>query len=216
MRRNQTLALAAFIALSTVSASAHALQTAAPARAVESAPASFADAIESGQTRLRALMREEQIPGMSVAVAHEGTLLWSEGFGLADVEREVPVTTLTRFRLGSVSKILTAACVLKLVEEERLDLDWPVQEYVRSFPDKGAIITSRMLAAHLGGIRHYNMKDYAGKNIDRLHFDTVTEGLALFQDDELVAAPGTKFSYSTFGFSLLSAVVEGAADMNKW
>jgi CubicO group peptidase (beta-lactamase class C family) len=98
------------------------------------------------------------------------------------------------------------------VEEERLDLDLPVQEYVRSFPYTSAILTARMLAAHLGGIRHYGRQDFSGRNIDRMHFDTVTAGLVLFKDDELVAEPGTKYSYSTFGFSLLSAVVEGAAE----
>lgn len=214
MRRTRLSALLALTAFSCASAPVWALQTAAPATAGDAATAGpFAEAIESGRARLRALMEEEKIPGMSVAIGHDGALLWSEGIGYADVEREAPVTTRTRFRLGSVSKILTAACVLKLVEEERLDLDLPVQEYARSFPDKGAIITPRMLAGHLGGIRHYGMKDFGGgRNIDRMHFDTVTAGLVVFQNDELVAPPGTKFSYSTFGFSLLSAVVEGAAE----
>jgi len=193
MRRIQAFALLTLTALFPAGTPALALQTAAPVRAAETvAEAPLAGAVEKGRTRLRALMQAEGIPGMSVALAHDGSLLWSEGFGLADVEREAPVTTLTRFRLGSVSKVLTAACVLKLVEEERLDLDLPVQEYVRSFPYTSAILTARMLAAHLGGIRHYGRKDFSGRNIDRMHFDTVTAGLVLFKDDELVAEPGTK------------------------
>jgi len=148
------------------------------------------------------------VPGLALAVAVDGKVVWSDGFGYADLEERVPARATTKFRIGSVSKPLTAAALMHLVEAKKLDLDAPVQKYVPSFPDKGARITARMLAGHLGGIRHYNQADDARPE---RHYDTVLEGLKIFQDDPLVVAPGTKFSYSSYGYNLLSAVIESAA-----
>lgn len=173
---------------------------------------SYADAIQLGRIAVRTLRDEARIPGLTVAVGIDGQIVWSEGFGYADLEHQAPVTTQTRFRLGSVSKMLTAAAVAKLYEEGKLDLDAPIQRYEPTFPDKGRPITPRQLAGHLGGIRHYvQEKDYVGRNIDSEHFDSVQASLKIFQDDPLVAAPGATYKYSTFGYTLLSRVVEATA-----
>src|SRR5437016_12489074 len=148
-----------------------------------------------------------RIPGVQVAVAVNGKLVWSEGFGYADVERNRPVTRETQFRIGSVSKPLTAAAVVLLYEQGKLDLDAPIQRYVPTFPDKGYPISTRQLAGHLAGIRHYKDREFF---LNR-HFATVRDGLAIFQDDSLLFPPGTRFSYSSYGWNLVSAVVEGAA-----
>ena len=157
----------------------------------------------------RALAKEwlaRGIPGFSVTVAVDGKIVFSEGFGYADLEQRVPVWPATKFRIGSVSKPLTAAALVKLVEQGKLDLDAPIQKYVPSFPDKGAVITPRMLAGHLGGIRHYKDNEF----LNSKHYDNVVAGLAIFQNDPLVSPPGTKFNYSSYGFNLLSAVIEKA------
>jgi len=148
-----------------------------------------------------------RISGLQVAVGVDGKLVWSEGFGYADVARKIPVTAETQFRIGSVSKPITAAAVALLYEQGKLDLDAPVQRYVPSFPDKGIPITTRQLAGHLAGIRHYRGDEFL---LNR-HFTTVLEGLTIFQNDSLLFPPGTKFSYSTYGWNLISAVVEAAA-----
>ena len=83
----------------------------------------------------------------------------------------------------------------------------PVQKYVPLFPDKGAVITVRMVAGHPGGIRHYKENEPDNQK----HYDSVVASLERFQNDPLVAPPGTKFSYSSYGFNLLSAVIESAA-----
>lgn len=147
------------------------------------------------------------IPGFNVAVAIDGKIVYSEGFGYADIEQRVPAWQITKFRIGSVSKPLTSAALMKLVEQGKIELDAPIQKYVPSFPDKGAVITPRMLAGHLGGIRHY--KD--GEVDNQKHYDNVLDGLERFKDDPLVVPPGTKFSYSSYGYNLLSAVIQGAA-----
>jgi len=147
------------------------------------------------------------IPGFAIAVAVDGRIVWSEAFGYADLEAKLPATPATQFRIGSVSKPLTAAAVAQLVESGKLRLDAPVQRYVPTFPDKGAPITTRLVAGHLAGIRHYRGDEFL---LNR-RFATVTEGLTVFQDDSLLFAPGTRYSYSTYGWNLISAVVEGAS-----
>jgi len=172
----------------------------------------YKPAIEHGQNALREFMNVSSVPGMSVAIDLQGNLIWSEGFGFADLEQRSPVTSQTRFRLGSVSKMLTVAAVARLYQEGKLDLDAPIQKYIPTFPDKGNPITTRQLTGHLAGIRHYTAKDFTnGRNIDFEHYDNVLDSLKIFQDDPLVAPPGTRYQYSTFGYTLISQVVESAA-----
>jgi len=150
------------------------------------------------------------IPGLSLTVAVDGKIMYSEGFGYADLEERVPVWPTTKFRIGSISKPLTATALMQLVETGKLDLDAPVQKYVPSFPDKGAAITTRMLAGHLAGIRHYQGDEF---NIQK-HYADVLDGVKIFENDPLVSPPGTKFNYSSYGYNLLSAVVESASGEN--
>jgi len=147
------------------------------------------------------------IPGFALAVAVDGRIVWSEAFGYADLEAQRPATAATQFRIGSVSKPLTATAIAQLFEIGKLDLDAPVQRYVPTFPEKGAPITTRLAGGHLAGLRHYQGDEFA---LNR-RFATVTEGLSIFKDDPLLSPPGTRYSYSTYGFNLLSAVVEGAS-----
>ena len=171
---------------------------------------SVAERWAAARARAHALACEKlapNLPGFALAVAVDGRIVWSEAFGYADLEARRPATPATQFRIGSVSKPLTADAVAQLYENGKLDLDAPVQRYVPSFPDKGAVITTRLLGGHLAGIRHYQGDEFT---LNR-RFPTVTASLAIFQNDSLVAPPGTRYSYSSYGFNLISAVVEGAS-----
>jgi len=171
-----------------------------------SVPAAYAAAV----ARERTLVCERlatRIPGVQVAVAVNGKLVWSEGFGYADAARQRPVTRETQFRIGSVSKPLTATAVALLYDQGKLDLDAPVQRYVPTFPEKGYPITTRQLGGHLAGIRHYEGQEFFSNR----HYATVLDGLKIFQDDSLLFPPGTRFSYSSYAWNLVSAVVEGAS-----
>jgi serine beta-lactamase-like protein LACTB len=150
------------------------------------------------------------IPGLSLTVAVKGKIVYSRGFGYADLEERVPVWPTTKFRIGSISKPLTATALVQLVEAGKLDLDSAVQNYVPSFPDKGGVITTRMLAGHLAGIRHYRGDEF---NIQK-HYANVLDGVKIFSNDPLVSPPGTKFNYSSYGYNLLAAVVESASGEN--
>ena len=151
-------------------------------------------------------MASKEAPGVSVAVSRGGRLVWSQGIGCADLEQQVSLTPISRLRIGSVSKPLTAALLGLLVEEGRLDLDAPIQTYVPDFPKKAWPITTRQLAGHLAGIRHYKGNEFESRE----HYETVRQGLSIFENDPLLFEPGTKFSYSSYGWNLLSAVLEGA------
>ena len=88
-------------------------------------------------------MTTTHAPGVSVAVVENGELEWANGFGLADVENNVPASEHTLYRLGSISKPLTAVGALQLWERNKIDLEAPVQKYCPAFPDKQKPITTR-------------------------------------------------------------------------
>ena len=159
------------------------------------------------ETFVEAEMKASQIPGLSIAVMKDD-FTWSKGFGFADVENRVPATAESSYRLASITKPMTATAVMKLVEEGKIDLDAEVQKYVPSFPRKPWPITVRQLLGHLGGISHY--RDTAVES----HFKepkNTAQSLAVFGDFDLVAEPGTRFSYTTYGYVLLGAILESAA-----
>ena len=167
----------------------------------------YAGAVASARAAIREIMDAEGVPGASVAVGVGGEIIWAEGFGWADVENGVPVTTLTKFRVGSVSKSMTAAGIGLLIERGALDLDVPVQTYVPDFPEKRWPVTTRQLGGHIAGVRHYRgFEMLSSKN-----YPTVESGLAIFRADSLLFEPETDYSYSSYGWNLISAVMEGAS-----
>ena len=105
--------------------------------------AEHADAVERARPFVRALVVEENLPGLSLAVGMAGDIVWAEGFGWADIDEQRPVTPTTLFRVGSVAKPMTATAVGVLHERGLLDLDAPVRDYVPSFPEKEWSVTAR-------------------------------------------------------------------------
>lgn len=198
-----------FALLPPAPAALHAQVAAQSQAAVRAVPDRYVTAIESGRVVLDSLLQATGIPGLSVAIGVDGEIVWSEGFGFADLENRVAVTPLTKFRIGSVSKPVTSIAVGRLVEQGRLDLDAPVQTYVPAFPEKPWPITTRLVAGHLAGIRHYRGAEFESAK----HYATVAEGLTIFASDSLLFEPGTRWSYSSYGWNLVSAVVEGATDV---
>lgn len=153
-------------------------------------------------------MAKRHIPGLSLAIALNNELVYASGFGMADLEHMVPVTSTTVFGIASITKAVTATAVMQLAEQGKLDLDAPVQQYCRLFPKKRKAITARQLLGHMGRIRHYRgWPEVRNSN----HYVTIREALALFKDDPLVHDPGTEFSYSSYGYVLLGCVIEGAS-----
>jgi serine beta-lactamase-like protein LACTB len=165
-------------------------------------------AVDSAREIVHAHMDRLGIPGATVAVAVKGHVVWAEGFGFSDVENQVAVQPRTKFRIASISKAVTSAAVGLLYQQGRLDLDAPVQRYVPSFPTKPkGTVTTRLLAGHLAGVRHYEDREFESS----VHYDDVVDALSIFENDSLQSAPGEKYAYSTYGWNLISAVIQGAS-----
>ncbi len=175
------------------------LVSAGPAVAQTVAAQSFTEAIVAARALVRANVQQQRIVGYVAAVYADGRVVWAEGFGYANVEARTPVWPSTRFRIGSVSKTLTATALGLLVEDGRLDLDVPIQRYVPDFPVKRYPITTRQLAGHLAGIRHYRGDEFLSNRL----YPSVRVALDVFEDDSLLFEPGTQYSYSTYGWSLI-------------
>ena len=164
-------------------------------------------AVEQARAWFRQFGEKTGVPGYSVAVAVDGKIVWAEGFGKANVEMDAPATPQTVYRIGSVTKLFTAAAAMLLVEEGRLDLDAPVQKYVPQFPEKSAPLTLRHLAGHVSGIRNYRGNEYW--NTQRVI--KITETVARFKDDPLLHDPGSKYAYSSYNYVLFGTAMENVS-----
>lgn len=182
-----------------------ALALSAPWALVHAAPTALPDLL------LAELRRSTGSTGMAAAIVRHGKLAWHGETGFADSAAQRPVTRQTRFRLGSVSKFVTVAMLARLVDQRRIDLDQPVHHYLSAYPHKESRFTVRQLAVHTAGIPHYQMPQDAALDARTAPYTSVGESLGLFQDRPLVHAPGSAFLYSSFGYNLLSRVMEEAA-----
>jgi len=177
------------------------------------ASAAYAVPIDDGRSRLQALRASHHYPALSVAIAVGRETIWAEAWGWASIEHKTVATTASRFPVASVSKPMAAAVVMRLAERGLLDLDHDVREYVPDFPKKAYPITSRQLLSHQAGIRHYRRirtRPWLSEAYLNRDFPDLTSALTLFADDRLAFEPDAGFLYSTFGYTLLGAVVEGA------
>lgn len=153
---------------------------------------------------IEAQQQRDRIPGLTCAIGVGREIPYVRGFGLADVENDLPATAQTVYRLASISKPVTAVLALQLAEQGKLDLDRDVADLLPEWPRKPWPVTVRQLLGHLGGVRHYR----PGEVESTQPFRSQRESLARFAGDPLVHEPGTAYLYSTYGYNLVAAVVE--------
>lgn len=166
----------------------------------------------------RAILQDSRekagLPSMSVAIGFDGGIQWAGANGFSDIEQRTPATLRSRYRIGSVSKALTGVALVRLVDAGRVEMDAPLSNYVQGMPSHLAPLTARLLASHRAGVRHYSMPTWWlgwWEMYSTKAFGSVEEGLVLFREDKLRFVPGEDFLYSTFGYSLLSRLMEGAS-----
>jgi CubicO group peptidase (beta-lactamase class C family) len=159
-------------------------------------------------------MAKQQVVGVAIGIIQNGQIVYLNGYGLADKQQQVPVGPKTLFRWASISKVLTALAAMHLAENQKLDIDADVRTHVPEFPTKNAVITPRQLLCHQSGIPHYTngkiVRTVAHYEAEH-PFQDVVRALDTFKESPLLFKPGEKFSYSTYGYILLSAVVQRAA-----
>ena len=173
------------------------------------------DSASAADAWARDFFEAQEVPALAFAVTHDDGWLWSASHGIADIEHAVAARPDHRFRLGSVSKVVTTVAAAQLVSRGLLELDTPIAYWLPDLPEHHRQTTLRQLFTHTGGVRHYGPQDLdpaaPGGSIVQRHYSDRASILSLFIDDPLVAVPGTAVSYSSFGYTLASLVMEAAA-----
>lgn len=146
-------------------------------------------------------------PGASVAIVKDGAIIYKNGYGMANLEYDIPNSPSTIFHIASVSKQFTVFSILLLEEEGKLSLDDDIRKYIPEVPDFGETITLRHLASHTSGMRdQWNLLSMAGWRFD----DVITKEHVMKlveKQKELNFKPGEKYTYCNTGFTLLAEVV---------
>jgi CubicO group peptidase (beta-lactamase class C family) len=163
--------------------------------------------LQALRATIQATMTAEHAPGATFAIGLNGKIIWSEGFGYADVENKVKAAPETRYRTASIGKSMTATAAMELADQGKLDLNVPIQKYCPAFPEKQWPITTRDLLSHTSGIREPNETT---ELYNTKHYDRVADALAIFANDPLTMRPGDDFKYTTWGYVVLGCVLEGA------
>ncbi len=149
-------------------------------------------------------------PGVALGVIQDGQLVYKRGYGMANLEHDIPISAKSVFRIGSTSKQFTAACVLLAARQGKLSLDDDIRKYVPKLREYESPITIRHLIHHTSGIPGYlNLMKKAGKTDDDFYRDQDVIDL-LAQQERLDFAPGTKWKYSNSGYFLLSIIIKKA------
>ncbi len=155
---------------------------------------------------------ENALPGLSVAVAFDGEIVFSEGVGYAELDNRVPATGRTVHNTGSVSKVLAVVGLMQLVEQGNVNLDATIQTYLPYYPVKDFPITVRQILTHTSGTRHYNGTEFGPYDLLRFrHYEDFEEATKLWRDDPLVYRPGTAWMYSSHAHNLQHGIIEQAS-----
>ena len=162
-----------------------------------------ASATRAFATELRTRL---DLPGVMVAIGVDGEIVAREAVGWADVDRKTPVASDSLFRIGSLSKLLTATAAMRLHQAGRFDLDAPLKRYLPAVPEDKGAITARQILGHLAGFRHYGRDDY----INTTKFENVDASLARLLAMPLLGAPGAKYAYSSYAFNVLGSALQAA------
>ncbi|MEO8061564.1 MAG: serine hydrolase domain-containing protein [Pseudomonadota bacterium] len=171
-----------------------------------------ADAIQiSVQTRpdLEAIVQQsypDDAPGAAVIVVHEGKTLYRGAHGLANLELSVPLRAEHVFRIGSITKQMTAAAILLLAEQGRLDLSDPITKYLPDYHTQGHRVTIQHLLSHTSGIANYTeLRDWQSITRSDVSADQL---IRIFQDKPFDFTPGERWKYDNSGYVLLGAIIE--------
>jgi serine beta-lactamase-like protein LACTB len=153
-------------------------------------------------------------PALSASIGINNNLIWSNTIGYANIDEKVVADSLTKFRIGSTSKALTSIGLGVLIQSKKLNTHSLVKDFVPFASNKLSELTLQQVASHTSGIRNYGtclcfpIWEYYNNN----EYNSIEESVAIFNDDELLFEPSTNFSYSSYNFTLLSAMMETASE----
>ena len=166
---------------------------------------------DAGQLLENALANQAFV-GAAAGFSIAGEIKWEQGVGYSDQENKKAFEPLTLTRIASIAKPMTAIAVLQLYEQNKIDLDQAIQQYLPDFPKKKeGEITIRQLLNHTSGIDGYKSNKEADNKKD---YASLAEAVDIFKDRNLLAAPGTAFNYSTYGYVVLGLIIEKVSGMS--
>jgi CubicO group peptidase (beta-lactamase class C family) len=161
---------------------------------------------------VRGVLQERHIPGAAVAVIKNGRIVRAEGYGLASVEFNIPANRETVFEIGSISKQMTAAAVLLLVEEGKINVDEKISKYLPNTPESWKNVSVRNLLTHTSGIKSYTA--LGGFELSKRYSrDDFIKTLGV---QPLDFETGTRYSYSNSGYNLLGFIIETVSGKSYW
>src|SRR5215204_2663436 len=164
-------------------------------------------ALDSLRAHIRRVLDSTRTPSVAVAVAKNGRIIWEEGFGFADVERRTPASPTTLYSMASISKPITATGVMKLVEQGKIDLDRPANDYLGAAKISGRAgsasdATVRRVMSHTAGLPLHYRFFYAGGQVTRPSMDEAITRYAI-----TVYPPGAAYNYSNLGYGVLEEII---------
>lgn len=149
-------------------------------------------------------------PGCALGIFRNGAMLYARGYGIADLEHDVPITTDSVFYVGSLSKQFTAMAAALAIQQGKLSADDPVRKYLPELPDYAGAIKVHHLIHHTSGLRDYNtLLSIAGRRGDEA-YDNPTVLRMTARQKQLNFSPGDEYLYSNTGYTLLATIVERA------
>jgi CubicO group peptidase (beta-lactamase class C family) len=172
--------------------------------------AGFAQQLTAGLDSLIGARLKDVAPGCAILVAKNGKIVYKKGFGMADIELNVPMQADMVFRLGSTTKQYTAIAILQLVEQGKISLQDSIQKFIKDFPNKGHTITIENLLTHTSGIIDYQALDTKASRENFYYRKDYNpkEIIDFFKDEPLAFVPGSKFGYSNSNYFLLGYIIE--------
>ena len=183
--------------------------TLAPASAVGQRTSPAAQAVDEAVLQE---MREQNIVGAAIGIIRNSEIVYTQGYGFANLEAQAPVTDNTVFNWASNSKPVMAVAALQLVERGQLDIDQSITAYLPDLPEHLQPVTTRHLLCHQSGIPHYSNGRIvrSGERVDPLDEIDPLNSLHRFIKSPLIFEPGARTEYSSYAYVLLSAVVQAA------
>lgn len=160
---------------------------------------------------LQTSISENKFVGVTAGFSIDSTIVWAAGAGYSNSDQKTAFTEATLTRIASLVKPMTAIAIMQLYEQNKIDLDKAIQEYIPDFPVKKAgAITVRQLLSHTSGIAEYQ-SDKEREN--KKEYPTLKDATDIFKDRDLTGTPGAVYQYSTYGYVVLGLIIEKVSGM---
>lgn len=167
---------------------------------------------ENASALLKSAVTENAVTGVAAGFSVAGKTKWANGAGYSHPEDKTPFTEYTLTRIASLVKPMTAIAIMQLYEQNKIDLDAPIQQYIPDFPVKAeGNITTRQLLNHTSGVGSYaSYKEQENKK----QYDKLSDAVAIFKDRVLKFSPGKNYRYTSYGYVILGLIIEKVSGMS--